>query len=161
MHKLFVALLIIYTPLAFSVNSRNMSPESSRHHHANTYNEDREGEDDPGILQDAKKGNVGAQFAYGMIQYQKGNYNEAAKWYLKAANKNHQRARYELGKMYVSGKGVPVNFLRAYFLFTISEEQGYTDSSKAKRSLERAMTPQQIKQARHMVRKFYMGEPVN
>lgn len=161
MHKLFVALLIIYTPLAFSVNSRNMSPESSKHHHANIYNEDREGEDDPGILQDAKKGDVGAQFAYGMIQYQKGNYNEAAKWYLKAANKNHQRARYELGKMYVSGKGVPVNFLRAYFLFTISEEQGYTDSTKAKRSLERAMTPQQIKQARQMVRKFYMGEPVN
>lgn len=161
MRKLLIALLIIYTPFAFSANSQNMSYQSSKHHNSNAHNEDREGEDDPGILQDAKQGDVGAQFAYGMIQYQKGNYKEAAKWYLKAANKNHQRARYELGKMYVNGKGVPVNYLRAYFLFTISEEQGYTDSSKAKRSLERAMTPQQIKQAREMVRKFYMGEHVN
>lgn len=161
MKKLFVALLIIYAPFAFSANPQNATHDGTKHHNSNVYNEDREGEDDPGILKDAKQGNVGAQFAYGMIQYQKGNYNEAAKWYLKAANHNHQRARYELGKMYVIGRGVPVNYKRAYFLFTISEEQGYTQSSKAKRSLEQSMNPREIKQAREMVRKYYNGQPVN
>ncbi len=161
MRNLLIALLIIYTPLAFSANSRNMSYQGAKHHNSNVYNEDREGEDDPGILKDARQGNVGAQFAYGMIQFQKGNYNEAAKWYLKAANQNHQRARYELAKMYVIGRGVPVNYKRAYFLFAISEDQGYGQSSKAKRSLEQSMSTREIKQARDMVKKYYNGQPVN
>jgi len=67
MKTLLVTLLMIYAPIALSHGTANTTKTSSLQP-APTYSEDREGEDDPGILSDAKKGDVGAQFAYGMIQ---------------------------------------------------------------------------------------------
>jgi len=104
---------------------------------------DREGEDDPGILKDAQNGDPLAQNAYGMIQYQKGNYKNAAHWWLKAANNGHQNAQYELGKMYRDGKGIQRDYAKAYVLFMLSADQGYAPAIKAKFQLGKIITPGQ------------------
>lgn len=146
-----LTLLMTYMPMAFSTESGTITKTKSIKPNP-AYQEDREGEDDPGILRDAQQGNAGAQFAYGMIQYGKGKYKVAADWYLKAANQNHQRAQYELGKMYVKGQGVPVNYQRAYFLYSLSAARGYNDSARAKASLVKSMTPAELREAQAMVR---------
>ncbi|MGD9593006.1 MAG: hypothetical protein AB7V32_10840, partial [Candidatus Berkiella sp.] len=93
MKSIFTALLICYAPIGFSQsevlqdNLYNIQKAVKYQHDSEN---DREGEDDPGILQDAQKGDPLAQYAYGTIQYQKGNYQEAAKWLLKSAERGHQ-----------------------------------------------------------------------
>lgn len=142
-------LLALYTPFCFSQNNsllndseqmliaRSMKPAPI--HQDN----DREGEDDRGILQDAKNGDPLAQNAYGMIQYQKGNYQKAAFWWLKAANNGHQNAQYELGKMYRDGKGIERDYAKAYTLFMLSADHGYAPAIKAKNQMDRYITPGQ------------------
>jgi hypothetical protein len=154
MRTVFIALMIGYTPIVFSSNLENIKTKSIKPAPISQA-EDREGESDPGILKDAKKGDAAAQFAYGMIQYGQGHYKIASIWYLKAANQNHLRAQYELGKMYMKGQGVPVNYQRAYFLFTLGEDQGYADSAKQKVSLVKKMSPSQINEAKTMVKIWY------
>ena len=55
-------LLMAYMPIAFSAQAGNITKTRSIKPNP-AYQEDREGEGDPGILQDAKQGNSGAQFA--------------------------------------------------------------------------------------------------
>lgn len=145
MKKILLCMLIIYAPIGLSQNSmlqdnlntinlaKSMKPAPM--------DNDREGEDDPGILDDAKKGDPLAQNAYGMIQYQKGNYQEAAKWWLKAANRGQQAAQLSLGKMYEKGIGVEMDYPKAYFLYSISAAQGNQEAAKAKARIEKKLTP--------------------
>ncbi len=42
------------------------------------------------------------------------NYEEAIKWYEKAAEKNNTDAQYYIGKMYYEGKGVPADYGKAF-----------------------------------------------
>ncbi|MGE3318443.1 MAG: tetratricopeptide repeat protein [Candidatus Berkiella sp.] len=113
---------------------------------------DREGEDDPGILKDAQNGDPLAQNAYAAIQYQKGNYETAAQWWLKAANKGHQNAQYQLGKLYQEGKGIRKSYAKAYALYMLSADQGYEPAIKAKLQLGKLITPAQLAQAK----RFYV-----
>ena len=71
----------------------------------------------------------------------------------------HPRAQYELGKMYVKGQGVPVNYQRAYFLFSLSAARGYNDSARAKASLVKSMTPAELREAQAMVRIWNSRKP--
>ena len=52
---------------------------------------------------------VKEQYEIGSSYYDKGNYQEAIKWYTKAAENGHRDAQSELGFMYLNGEGVPIN----------------------------------------------------
>ena len=52
---------------------------------------------------------VKEQYEMGSSYYDKGNYQEAIKWYTKAAENGNSDAQSELGFMYMNGEGVPVN----------------------------------------------------
>lgn len=53
---------------------------------------------------------------------------EAAKWFAKAAKKNHKKAQYMLGKMHMKGEGVAKNPGKAAELLTKSANKGHTEA---------------------------------
>ena len=56
------------------------------------------------------------------------NYEEAAKWYLKAAEQGNAEAQNNLGKCYGNGLGVEQNYEEAAKWFRKAAEQGNTDA---------------------------------
>lgn len=114
--------------------------------------EDREIKDDPSLFEEAKNGDHLAQYAYGVIQYRKGNNTEAARWWLKAAQSGHQMAQYQLGKLHRDGKGVKKDFVNAYFLFSLSADQGNEEALKSRNRLERIMSAKDLKDAQSYVK---------
>ena len=52
------------------------------------------------------------------------DYESAVKWYTRASEQNHGRARLNLGKMYYGGKGVSQSYKTAVDLFRDLEDHG-------------------------------------
>ncbi len=48
------------------------------------------------------------------------DYDEAAKWYRKAAEQGHANAQYNLGIMYDNGQGVPQDYVQAHMWYNLS-----------------------------------------
>ena len=73
--------------------------------------------------------NAEVQFNLGyMYEYGKGvakNYEEALKWYRKAANQNLAAAQFNIGYMYAEGKGVDKSMSEAVRWYRKAAEQGY------------------------------------
>ncbi len=160
MKSILATLLVIYAPIGLSQNSIVQDSFNDSHavktkSVAKAPENDREGEDDPGILKDAQTGDPLAQNAYGMIQYQKGNYQEAAKWWLKAANRGQQASQYSLGKMYEKGIGVEMDYPKAFFLYSISAAQGNKDAAKAKAKLDKKLTPGQRIESKKYYKQYH------
>ena len=66
----------------------------------------------------------GAQLSRGRSYENAQNYSEARKWYLKAAEQGHARAKTNLGALYHSGKGVERDPLEAREWWLKAAEQG-------------------------------------
>lgn len=76
----------------------------------------------------AKQGNAIAQFYVGMKHDTEQNPKEAARWYRKAAEQEFLPAQRLLGKLYISGEGVPKDFIEAGKWFKLAAEQGDADA---------------------------------
>ena len=67
------------------------------------------------VVQQAVKGNPDAQNRIGIIEYNVShNYSEAFKWFNKASEQGHPWAEYNLGFMYLNGKGVERNIQKSF-----------------------------------------------
>jgi uncharacterized protein len=69
-----------------------------------------------------------ADFAKGLSAYNKGDYNTAAKEWRPEAEEGDAQAQFNLGLLYVDGKGVPQDPGEAAKWFRRSAEQGYTQA---------------------------------
>ena len=58
-------------------------------------------------------------------EFQPANYQEAEKWFRKAANQGHAGAQDKLGEMYYEGHGVPKNYKKAEEWFRKAIHQGH------------------------------------
>lgn len=78
----------------------------------------------------AERGDVAAQVQMGKKAYEgegaERDAAEAARWYLKAAEKNHPEAQFWLGNMYADGEGVEKNLLESVKWYRLAAEQNYT-----------------------------------
>ncbi len=99
------------------------------------------------LLTAARRGHSGAQFNFGLL-YQQGkvplssnlvavysksnseqfNYQQAIKWYLKAAEQGHGAAQNNLAWLYLHGKGVKQNNDSAFRWFNEAAAQGVADA---------------------------------
>lgn len=83
------------------------------------------------ILISAKEGNAAAQNEVGGWYYRgrhvKQDYNEAARWWAKAAKQGHVRAIGNLGLCYQAGHGIAVDSLKAVLLYQKSIKAGNKD----------------------------------
>lgn len=59
-------------------------------------------------------------YGNGVVQ----NYDEAVKWYEKAAQMGHQEAQCDLGNCYYYGEGLPENYERSVYWYEKAAEQG-------------------------------------
>ncbi len=75
----------------------------------------------------AEKGDAEAEFTLAGLYYKgegvQQDYNEAAKWYIKASEQNLWKAQFNLGAMYEDGLGVPQSYKKAVEWFTKAAEQ--------------------------------------
>ena len=58
-------------------------------------------------------------------------YSEAARWYMRAAEKGHAVAQHYLAELYVKGRGVPEDYTEAVKWQRKAAEQGYAKAQKA------------------------------
>ncbi len=71
------------------------------------------------------------------------DYEEAVKWFRKAAEQGHAGAQYHLGICYYKGKGVARDFVEAYAWSNLGSNTEET-SGRQRDELERKMSPQQV-----------------
>jgi len=80
----------------------------------------------------AVQGDAHEQFALGAMYRLgicvQGDYKEALKWYLKAAEQGHEFAQHDIGLMYATGEGVPWDCNAAAKWFQKAAEQGHEEA---------------------------------
>ena len=85
--------------------------------------------DIPSLTELAEKGDANAQNELGVRHYSgqgvKKNFNEALKWFTKAAAQEHPKAQYNLGVLCEKGEGVIENDKEAVKWFTKAAAQGF------------------------------------
>lgn len=69
-----------------------------------------------------------ADFQAGLEAYQKGDYVEAAKQWRPLAEEGNAAAQYNLGLLYLDGRGVPESLAEAVNWFRRAAEQDYTQA---------------------------------
>ena len=79
------------------------------------------------------------------------DYQEALRWYTKAARQGHGKAQTNLGVMYGTGKGVPQNNVMAYMWLEIGSAQGISNAKKAKEIVASRMRRLQLLEAQNLV----------
>lgn len=87
----------------------------------------------------AERGDLAAQFnlgtAYSIGMNGPPNFQEAAKWYLKAAEQGHAYAQHQIGLFYFHGWGVSEDYTEAEKWYRKAEEQGLKEASSALKNL--------------------------
>ncbi len=78
----------------------------------------------------AEEGDAEAQFNKGCLYYSEGDFLEASKWFLKAANQGHVSSQYYLGLFYEDGKGVQQDHIQAVYWYRKAAEQGDANAIK-------------------------------
>jgi hypothetical protein len=79
---------------------------------------------------------------------------EAAQWYLKAANQGHERAQVDLGHCYRDGKGVRQDHVQAYKWYSIAARQNNIWGAMYRDPLILKMSPQQVSEAQRQANVF-------
>jgi len=71
-----------------------------------------------------------------------------------SAKKGDMKARFRLGLIYLSGQGVPRDYVLSYIWFNLSGAAGYKPAQKQLDKLEAKMPPEQVKRAQKMSLEF-------
>ncbi len=71
-----------------------------------------------------------------------------------SAEKGDMKARFRLGMIYLSGRGLPRDYVLSYIWFNLSGAAGYKPALKQLDKLEAKMPPEQIKRAQKMSLEF-------
>ncbi len=81
------------------------------------------------LLVNAQAGDANSQYTLGVMYHVGRNvgqdYNEAIKWFSKAAEQGNAKAQYELGQMYENGQSVVQNYSLAFEWYAKSSIQSY------------------------------------
>jgi hypothetical protein len=86
---------------------------------------------------------------------------QAALWYRKAADKNDAKAQHGLGLLYGTGRGVPKDYVEAYFWLDIAAAgeletaDQRTEVAKARDLIEKVLTPADVSQVQERARKWF------
>ena len=80
---------------------------------------------------------------------------EAVKWSRKAAEQGGASAQNNLSVMYQNGEGVPKDYVKAYAWWNLAAAQGHKDAIKAKASLRKDMTTEQVAEAQKLSVELY------
>ena len=82
------------------------------------------------------------------------DYQEAAKWYLKAAAQGNTRAQFFVGRLYEKGQGVPQSDVTALSFYTLAAVNGDSRATSERNRLTVWMSPDQVAEAQRRAREF-------
>jgi TPR repeat protein len=83
---------------------------------------------DKELKEKAERGDHAAQLELGRIAANNGDYDEAAKWYRKAADQGNVGGQHDLAVLYIYGTGVTQDYAEAVKLFSLAAAQGDVES---------------------------------
>lgn len=92
---------------------------------------------------------------YGDDKLIEANYIESIYWLKRASSQAHVGAQLQLARMYVLGKGVPVNKIQAYVIFKIASINGSDEAMDEADSLASQMSLQELDEANYILGKFF------
>ncbi len=95
-----------------------------------------------------------ADFQAGLDAYERGDYHTAMKEWRPLAEQGLAAAQNNLGAMYINGKGVRRNYVRAYMWLSLAAKQGYKRAVSSQGQLEREMTPGELAEAERFAREW-------
>jgi len=82
------------------------------------------------------------------------NYEEAVKWFRKAAEQGLAHGQHNLGVMYQYGQGVPQDYVLAQMWYNLAVAQGDEEARKESDIVAKQMTPEQIAEAQKLAREW-------
>ncbi len=96
-----------------------------------------------------------AQYWVG-VMYLKGqgveqDYEEAGKWFRRAAEQSIPQAQYKLGKLYSDGEGVPQDNEFAYVWYSVGAAHQHNKSMAAADSIESILSEDELKEANKLI----------
>ncbi|MCP4875367.1 MAG: sel1 repeat family protein [Gammaproteobacteria bacterium] len=83
------------------------------------------------------------------------DYEQAFRWYEKAAKNGSRQAQHKLGTLYARGQGVSQNFAEAYAWFKVAAFQKSDRGKRKMKCLEAKMCLDQIRQGRWLAQDYY------
>jgi len=112
---------------------------------------------------DAERGDANAQFDLG-AKYASGdgvaqNYNEAVRWFNKAAEQGHVLSAATLGAFYWAGRGVRQDYVSAYMWSAVAKEGGDEASKYRVAILASRMNPDQMNEAQGRATEWLRQHP--
>ena len=104
----------------------------------------------------AKQGDVEAQHQLSLLYFTGNGVDQSDKkgtfWARKAAEQGHREAQANLAELYALGIVMRKNLVEADKWFTLASMQEFGPATRRMRELEETMTPQQIEQAKALVK---------
>ncbi len=92
-----------------------------------------------------------SEFEAGVEAFARGQHGEALRRFRPLAERGDDRAQYWLGIMYVEGKGVPKDHVRAYLWLGLAALQGNRGARVGRDGIAKRMTAEQIAEAERLL----------
>ncbi len=87
------------------------------------------------------------------------DYEEAVRWFRKAAEQGNAVAQNNLGVMYAAGRGVPQDYVQAHMWFNLAAARGSEAAGGIRDTLATQMTPAQLAKAQRLAREWREKHP--
>jgi len=85
---------------------------------------------------------------------QRSDYDTSLEELQSRAEQGYAEAQYNLGFMYRTGQGVPLNYIQAYMWNSLAAAQGLKIAIRDQYVLESFMTPEQLAEAQRLAREW-------
>ena len=91
------------------------------------------------------------EFEAAVQAYAEGQHEEALRRFRPLAERGDHRAQYWLGVMYLEGKGVPKDDVRAYIWLSVAAQRGNRAARIGRHTIARRMTAEQLADAEKLI----------
>ena len=95
----------------------------------------------------AENGDHNASFGLGMLAQTRDHFEDAARWYEQAARAGLTSAQVLLGSMYIDGRGVPRDAVRAHAWLNRATLEGHANAARARDAIAATLSREQLAQA--------------
>ena len=102
----------------------------------------------------AEKGDRNAAFGLGVLAQTLDQFEVAARWYEQAARAGLTSAQVLLGSMYIDGRGVPRDAVRAHAWLDRATLDGHANAARARDAIAAALSPEQLARANALSESF-------
>jgi TPR repeat protein len=102
----------------------------------------------------ADQDNAEAQFVLGNLYWERANYAETVKLYLRAAQHGYVPAQDYLGSMYAYGIGIPADNVQAYFWYDLAAARGERNAAEKRDLIAKKLTPEQLQAAQRLAQNW-------